>query len=81
LMVTEVPMPDLSTLDYTMETGTVTKWYKKEGDRVQKGEPLLEIMSAKVTMDIESPASGVLAKILVQDGSEVPPGTVLATIE
>ena len=74
-------MPDLSTLDYTMETGTVTKWYKKEGDRVQKGEPLLEIMSAKVTMDIESPASGVLAKILVQDGSEVPPGTVLATIE
>jgi len=80
-MVTEVPMPDLSTLDYTMETGTVTKWYKKEGDRVQKGEPLLEIMSAKVTMDIESPASGVLAKILVQDGSEVPPGTVLATIE
>jgi len=80
-LATEVPMPDLSTLDYTMEKGTVTKWYRKEGEKVQKGEPLLEIMSAKVTMDIEAPATGVLSKIVVQDGSEVPPGTVLATIE
>ena len=64
-----------------MEKGTVTKWYRKEGESVQKGEPLLEIMSAKVTMDIEAPAAGVLSKIVVQDGSEVSPGTVLATIE
>jgi len=74
-------MPDLSTLDYTMEKGMVVEWFKKEGEPVKKGEPLLEIMTAKVTMEIEAPATGVLARILVLDGDEVPPGTILAVIE
>ncbi len=79
-MATDVAMPDLSTLDYTMEKGMVTKWYKEKGETVKKGEPLLEIMSAKVTMDIEAPATGVLSMITVQEGEEVAPGTLLATI-
>ena len=74
-------MPDLSTLDYTMEKGMVTKWYKTERETVQMGEPLLEIMSAKVTMDIEAPETGILSAIIVPEGSEVPPGTIVATIE
>ncbi len=80
-MATDVAMPDLSTLDYAMEKGMVTKWYKKKGEMVRKGEPLLEIMSAKVTMDIEAPETGILDTVAVPEGSEVPPGTVLATIE
>jgi len=71
-------MPNLGT---NMEKGTITKWIKKEGDKIVKGEPLFEIMTEKVVMEIESPASGVLSKILVQEGSTVPVTETVAIIE
>jgi len=80
-MVIDIVMPDLSTLDYIMEKGTVVRWLKKEGEAIQKGEPILEIMSAKVTMEIEAQTSGILTRILVTEGLEVPPGTVLGIIK
>lgn len=80
-MATDVMMPDLSTLDYIMETGTVIRWFKKEGETVEKGEPLVEIMTMKTVIPIEATASGKLTKILVSEKVEVPPGTKLGVIE
>lgn len=70
-------MPRLS---LTMKEGTVGIWYKKEGDTVEKGEPLVEVFSEKATYDLEAPASGILRKILVQSGVDVPVNAVLAII-
>lgn len=76
-MVTRVVMPRLS---LTMKEGTVGVWYKKEGDNVEKGEPLVEVFSEKATYDLEAPASGVLRKILVQEGVDASVNAVLAII-
>lgn len=70
-------MPKLS---LTMKQGTVGRWYKKEGESVEKGEPIVEIISEKATYDLESPASGVLQKILVEEGADAPVNAVLAII-
>ena len=76
-MVTRVVMPRLS---LTMKEGAVGVWYKKEGDNVEKGEPLVEVFSEKATYDLEVPASGVLRKILVQEGVDATVNAVLAII-
>jgi len=76
-MVTKVVMPRLS---LTMKTGSVGKWYKHEGDRVEKGEPIVEIISEKATYDLEAPASGILRKIFVGEGEEAPVDAVIAVI-
>jgi pyruvate dehydrogenase E2 component (dihydrolipoamide acetyltransferase) len=76
-MVTKVVMPRLS---LTMKEGTVGTWYKKEGDNVEKGEPLVEVFSEKATYDLEAPASGILRKILVQENDEASVDAVLAVI-
>jgi len=76
-MVAKVVMPRLS---LTMKEGTVGTWYKKEGDNVEKGEPLVEVFSEKATYDLEAPASGILRKILVQEGADAPVNAVLAVI-
>ena len=68
-MVTRVVMPRLS---LTMKTGTVIQWFKKENEAVQKGEPLVEVLSEKVTYDVEAPASGILRKIITEEGLDVP---------
>jgi len=68
-LVTKVVMPRLS---LTMKTGTVVQWFKKEGEAVQKGEPLVEVLSEKVTYDIEAPESGILRKILALEGTDTP---------
>lgn len=68
-MATRVILPMLG---QTMEEGTIIKWLKQEGDRVEKGEPLLEVMTDKVNMEVESPASGVLRKIIAQPDQTVP---------
>lgn len=65
----------------TMESGTIEKWHKKEGDYVKEGEILLEIMTDKVTMEIESPYTGRLKKILKEEGEEVPITEIIAYIE
>jgi pyruvate dehydrogenase E2 component (dihydrolipoamide acetyltransferase) len=76
-MVTKVVMPKLS---LTMKTGSVGKWYKREGEAVEKGEPIVEIISEKATYDLEAPASGILRKILVKEGEEAPIDAVIAII-
>ncbi|MDI6846874.1 MAG: dihydrolipoamide acetyltransferase family protein [Candidatus Bathyarchaeia archaeon] len=76
-MVTKVVMPRLS---LTMKEGTVGIWYKKEGDIVEKGEPIVEVLSEKATYDLEAPASGILRKILVEEGVDAPVNAVLAVI-
>jgi pyruvate dehydrogenase E2 component (dihydrolipoamide acetyltransferase) len=60
-----------------MESGTIVRWLKSEGDQVQKGEPLYELDTDKVTQEVEADVGGVLLKILVNDG-EVPVGTPVA---
>lgn len=67
-------------LGLTMTKGKVTKWLKKEGESTTKGEPLLEVMTEKITIKVESPGTGTLAKILVPLQKEVPIGTPLAII-
>ena len=76
-MVTKVLMPRLS---LTMKEGTVVQWFKKEGDAINKGEPLVEVLTEKVTYDIEAPSSGILRKILVEEGAEAPVAGTLAVI-
>jgi len=76
-MVTKVVMPKLS---LTMKEGTVGKWYKKEGDAVEKDEPIVEVISEKATYDLEAPASGILRKILIEEGVDASINAVLAVI-
>lgn len=68
-MAFEVIMPKAG---MSMETGTILKWLKKEGEEVSAGEPLLEIETDKVSMEVESEASGVLLRIVRHEGEEVP---------
>jgi pyruvate dehydrogenase E2 component (dihydrolipoamide acetyltransferase) len=62
-----------------MESGTIVRWLKSEGDPVEKGEPLYEVDTEKVTQEVEADASGVLLRIAVAEG-EVPVGRTIAVI-
>jgi pyruvate/2-oxoglutarate dehydrogenase complex dihydrolipoamide acyltransferase (E2) component len=64
-----------------MSEGTVTTWLKKVGEVVSEDEPLAEIEAEKATQELESPATGVLTEIFVQEGEEAAVRTVLAMIE
>jgi pyruvate dehydrogenase E2 component (dihydrolipoamide acetyltransferase) len=75
-MATEVKLPRLG---QGMESGTVVRWLKQEGEKVEKGEPLYEVDTEKVTQEVEAEASGVLLKIAVEEG-EVPVGQTIAVI-
>jgi pyruvate dehydrogenase E2 component (dihydrolipoamide acetyltransferase) len=75
-MASEVKLPRLG---QGMESGTIVKWLKSEGDAVEKGEPLYELDTDKVTQEVEAEASGVLLKIAVAEG-EVPVGETIAVI-
>ena len=75
-MANEVKLPRLG---QGMESGTIVKWLKGEGERVEKGEPLYELDTDKVTQEVEAEASGVLLKIAVSEG-EVPVGRTIAVI-
>ena len=68
-------------LGETVTEGTVASWYKKVGDTVRADEPLFEVETDKVTTEIPAVASGVLEAILVEAGTTVPVGTVLAVID
>jgi pyruvate dehydrogenase E2 component (dihydrolipoamide acetyltransferase) len=76
-MATVVVMPKLG---LTMTEGTVETWLKSEGERVEKGEPLLVIITEKVTYEYEAPASGILRVIIHQEGEVVPVATPIAVI-
>src|SRR6266571_4246362 len=60
--------------------GTLSKWLKKVGDEVKRDEPIFEISTDKVDAEIPSPAAGVLAEILVQEGETVPVSSIVAVI-
>ena len=75
-MATEIKLPRLG---QGMESGTIVKWLKSEGDNVEKGEPLYELDTDKVTQEVEADASGVLLKIAVAEG-EVEVGKTIAVI-
>jgi pyruvate dehydrogenase E2 component (dihydrolipoamide acetyltransferase) len=64
----------------TMKEGKVTKWFKNEGDEVQKGEALFEVETEKITNEVESTAGGILFQIVVAEGTTVPVGAILAII-
>ena len=76
-MSVNVTMPKMG---MTMKVGKVSKWYKNEGDSVEKGENLFEVETEKITNKIESPGSGILFQVVVPTGTTVPIGTILAVI-
>ena len=76
-MAADVIMPALG---MAQETGKILRWLKADGAAVAKGEPLLEVETDKVTVEIESPADGTLAGVSATDGAEVPVGTVIALV-
>ena len=63
------------------EYGTIARWLKREGDRVEAGEVVVEVEAEKVTQEIEAPVSGVLRSIIAVDGDEIRVGEVIAVIE
>ena len=73
----EIKMPRFG---LTMESGFIEKWFKKEGEKVEEGEPLLEASSEKITNDVDSPASGIILKIMGKEKEEIRVGTVIAFI-
>ena len=77
-MPVKVVMPQLGE---SIAEGTVLKWLKKEGERVEKDEPLLEVSTDKIDSEIPSPASGILSKIIVPEGGVVQVGKEMALIE
>jgi pyruvate dehydrogenase E2 component (dihydrolipoamide acetyltransferase) len=76
-MAFSVVMP---ALEMAQETGKVIAWRKQEGDRVAKGEPLLEIETDKAVLEVEAPADGILAGITATAGADIPVGRTIAWI-
>lgn len=67
-------------LDANMEEVTIGEWLKAEGDRIEEGEPLVEIITDKVTFELESACSGILRQIVAARNSTVPVGYIIALI-
>jgi pyruvate dehydrogenase E2 component (dihydrolipoamide acetyltransferase) len=76
-MSNQVTLPRLG---QGMESGVIVKWLKSEGEEVEKGEPLYELDTEKVTQEVEADASGVLLKILANEGEEIEVGKAIAVI-
>jgi pyruvate/2-oxoglutarate dehydrogenase complex dihydrolipoamide acyltransferase (E2) component len=76
-MVNKIIMPRLG---QTVEEATIEKWHKKEGDKVSKGDVLLEIMTDKAVLEVESFHGGFLRKILKKEGDTVPVLSVIGYI-
>lgn len=68
-------------LGLTMEEGTITKWYKSDGDYFKEGEVLFEVMTEKIVNDREATFAGKLIKILVKEGETVSVSAVIAESE
>jgi pyruvate dehydrogenase E2 component (dihydrolipoamide acetyltransferase) len=76
-MATRIDVPQLG---LTMETGTILQWVKAEGDRVEKGQPVVVIQTDKVEYEVEAPVAGTLLKIAAKEGTELPVGSLMAII-
>src|ERR1700689_5021046 len=77
-MAVDVIMPQMGE---SIFEGTITKWLKKPGDKIERDEPLFEISTDKVDAEIPAPAAGVLKEIKVNEGQTVPIQTVVALID
>src|SRR6202162_2776882 len=77
-MAVDVIMPQMGE---SIFEGTITKWLKKAGDKIERDEPLFEISTDKVDAEIPSPSAGVLKEIKVNEGQTVPIQTVVAIID
>src|SRR5579862_6363913 len=77
-MATNVIMPQMGE---SIAEGTITKWMKKVGERVERDEPLFEISTDKVDAEIPSPAAGILTQILVKENETVAINTVVAVVD
>src|SRR6185437_15168100 len=77
-MATDIVMPQMGE---SIFEGTITKWLKKPGDKVERDEPLFEISTDKVDAEIPSPSAGVLKEIKVGEGKTVPIQTVVGVID
>src|SRR5271170_1577149 len=77
-MAVDVVMPQMGE---SIFEGTIIKWLKKPGDRIERDEPLFEISTDKVDAEIPSPAAGILREIKVAEGQTVPIQTVVALID
>src|SRR5262249_964813 len=77
-MAVDIVMPQMGE---SIFEGTITKWLKKPGDKVERDEPLFEISTDKVDAEIPSPAAGVLKEIKVPEGQTVPIQTVVGVID
>jgi pyruvate dehydrogenase E2 component (dihydrolipoamide acetyltransferase) len=75
--MTDVVMPQMGE---SIVEGTLTRWLKKPGDRVERDEPLFEISTDKVDTEIPSPSEGVLSEVLVQEGATVAINAIVARI-
>jgi 2-oxoglutarate dehydrogenase E2 component (dihydrolipoamide succinyltransferase) len=76
-MASEIRVP---TLGESVTEATVASWYKKSGDAVNADEPLVELETDKVTVEVPAPASGALGEILVKEGETVEVGTLLGMV-
>ena len=72
---------DLPQVGESVVEGIIGKWLKKPGDRVEKYDPLVEVVTDKVTMEVPSPVDGVLTRILAEEGATVPMGAPIAEVE
>src|SRR2546425_5461945 len=77
-MAIDVVMPQMGE---SIAEGTVVRWIKKPGEKVERDEPLLEISTDKVDAEIPAPAAGTLSEVLVQEGQTVAVKSVVARIE
>src|SRR6516165_3872350 len=77
-MAVDVVMPQMGE---SIFEGTITKWLKKPGDKVERDEPLFEISTDKVDAEIPSPSAGVLKEIKIPEGQTVPIQTIVAVID
>ena len=77
-MVAEIRVPMIEDAGGRLSIG---RWFKRVGDPVSIGEPVVEIDTYSLTHEIQAPATGILSKVLVEDGGSVEPGTVVGTID
>jgi 2-oxoglutarate dehydrogenase E2 component (dihydrolipoamide succinyltransferase) len=76
-MATEILVP---TLGESVSEATIGRWFKKPGDAIKADEPLVELETDKVTLEVNAPAAGVLSEIIAKDGDTVSPGAILGRI-
>ena len=77
-MILNIELPHVGE---SVTEAVIAKWLKSPGDLIEKYDPIVEVVTDKVNMDVPSPAKGTLAKILVNEGDTVPMGAIIAEME